>query len=369
MTQHSSAEPDPPRVRNSAGLGGARGADPVAVDQAARGTAGIGVGRGPGTERGDRANPRAGPGRDRWPRRRHREPDLDRQPDGAFAHRARPGQAPRRLNGPVSASVPPPPSTVAQPAAVDRYRGGRRRFDPGCHLARRRRPGLLRASVASTGGVTAMIRSPLARRMLEVVLAEPILLSPDERYLHGHYLAYLLSGSRRRGLFLRRPMEPRNADRGRLLLAHDLRASWPAATEEAIADAAALLDQRIDVRAALSPIVVAKYLTCRGDARQAEAVPPDSKAIAETSAYAQKQMIDTKGVLNPGLDAPEAGGPPVTRPVARRGRRRAGRAVEPRRRGLAQRDRVPHRRACATPRAEPTATRPAPACGPRSSIL
>ena len=74
------------------------------------------------------------------------------------------------------------------------------------------------ASVAATGGVTALIRSPFARRMLELVLAEPLLLTPEERYLYGHYLAYLLSGSRRRGLFLRRPLEPRNADRGRLLL-------------------------------------------------------------------------------------------------------------------------------------------------------
>ena len=40
----------------------------------------------------------------------------------------------------------------------------------------------------------------LARKMLEVVLAEPILITPDERYLYGHYLAYLLSGSRRRGV-------------------------------------------------------------------------------------------------------------------------------------------------------------------------
>ena len=39
--------------------------------------------------------------------------------------------------------------------------------------------------------------------MLETVLADPILLSPEERYLTGHYLAYLLSGSRRRGLLLR----------------------------------------------------------------------------------------------------------------------------------------------------------------------
>ena len=54
----------------------------------------------------------------------------------------------------------------------------------------------------ATGGLTTLIRSPLVRRMLDLVLAEPIFLSPDERYLHGHYLAYLLSGSRRRGLFL-----------------------------------------------------------------------------------------------------------------------------------------------------------------------
>src|SRR5262249_29142297 len=72
------------------------------------------------------------------------------------------------------------------------------------------------ATVAGTGGITALVRSPLVRRMLEVVLAEPILLSPDERYLTGHYLAYLMSGSRRQGLFLRRPLEPRNADRARL---------------------------------------------------------------------------------------------------------------------------------------------------------
>ena len=35
----------------------------------------------------------------------------------------------------------------------------------------------------------ALIRSPLVRRMLGVVLAEPVFLSAEERYLHGHYLA------------------------------------------------------------------------------------------------------------------------------------------------------------------------------------
>jgi hypothetical protein len=200
---------------------------------------------------------------------------------------------------PVSAAVPPPPSTVAQPAAVAGTAG-----DTAASTRALSRSGsvvpVLRASVASTGGVTAMIRSPLARRMFEVVLAEPIVLSPDERYLHGHYLAYLLAGSRRRGLFMRRPMEPRNADRGRLLLAQSY-ALLAGATDEAIADAAALLDQRIEVRAALSPIVVAKYLDLRGTAAKRKLFRQTRNAIAEKSAYARKKMLDTKGVLNPGL--------------------------------------------------------------------
>ena len=44
-------------------------------------------------------------------------------------------------------------------------------------------------------------------------------LSADERYLCGHYLAYLLGGSRRKGFFRRRPLDPLNADRARLMLA------------------------------------------------------------------------------------------------------------------------------------------------------
>ena len=136
--------------------------------------------------------------------------------------------------------------------------------------------------------------------MLEVVLAEPILLSPDERYLHGHYLAYLMSGSRRRGLFLRRPLEPRNADRGRLLLGVTY-AILAGGGEDAIRDAATLLNQKIEVRPILSPIVVAKYLTCRESPAKRKLFRQTRKAIAQASAYAQKHMIDSKGVLNPGL--------------------------------------------------------------------
>ena len=162
------------------------------------------------------------------------------------------------------------------------------------------RSALALASVAGTGGVTAMVRSPLARRMLEVVLADPILLSAEERYLHGHYLAYLLSGSRRRGLLLRRPLEPRNADRARLLLGLTY-AMLAGATDEAIRDVASLLDQQIEVRAALSPIVVAKYLANRGSPAQRKIFRQTRKAIGQASSYAQKHMIDAKGVLNPGL--------------------------------------------------------------------
>jgi serine/threonine-protein kinase len=156
------------------------------------------------------------------------------------------------------------------------------------------------ATVAGTGGMIALVRSPLVRRMLEQVLAEPVLLTPDERYLDGHYLAYLLSGSRRRGLFLRRPLDPRNADRARLLLgmAYAVNADGD---PDAIRDAAALLDQRIEVRPVLSPIVVAKYLACRESPARRKLFRQTRKALAEASTYAQKNLIDAKGVLNPGL--------------------------------------------------------------------
>jgi eukaryotic-like serine/threonine-protein kinase len=156
------------------------------------------------------------------------------------------------------------------------------------------------AMVAATGGFTALIGSPLARRMIEVVLAEPVMFTADERYLYGHYLAYLLSGSRRRGLFLRRPLEPKNADRGRLLLglAYALLAGG---TDEAIGEAAALLDKRIEVRPLLSPVVVAKYLQFRSTPAKRKLFRQTRRAIGEASNYARKRMLDTKGTLNPGL--------------------------------------------------------------------
>jgi eukaryotic-like serine/threonine-protein kinase len=158
----------------------------------------------------------------------------------------------------------------------------------------------LAATVAGTGGMLAMVRSPLVRRMLELVLAEPVLLTPEDRYLHGHYLAYLLSGSRRRGIFLRRPLEPRNADRARLLLAVTY-AFMSNATDEAVGEAAKLLDERVEVRTFLSPIVMSKYLACRESPARRKLFRHTRKAIGDQSAYAQKKMLDQQGVLNPGL--------------------------------------------------------------------
>ncbi len=145
-----------------------------------------------------------------------------------------------------------------------------------------------------------LVASPLVQKMLRVVLAEPVMLSADERYLMGHYLAYLLIGSRRKGPFQRRTVDRRNADRARYLLAMTYAlASGP--TEEAVHEAAGLLDQKIEVRPALSPVVVAKYLAWRDTPQRRRLFRQTRKALREASQHAQKQMTDARGQLNPGL--------------------------------------------------------------------
>jgi len=142
--------------------------------------------------------------------------------------------------------------------------------------------------------------APLAREMLDAILAGPIALSPDERYLCGHYLAYLLGGSRRRGFLLRRPLDPLNADRARLLLAM----TWVTlddAPPDAIDKAVELLETRPDVRPSLNPIVVAKYLVARSTPARRKRFRRLRKQLQEASAYAREHMTDANGVLNPGL--------------------------------------------------------------------
>ena len=204
--------------------------------------------------------------------------------------------------------------------------------------------------------------------MLETVLADPILLTPEERYLTGHYLAYLLSGSRRRGLLLRRPMEPRNADRGRLLLGDDLRRALPARPRR---------------RSATRPRCWTSGSTSAPRSRRWSSrstwrpgAPPSPRRIFRRTAQGDRRGQPLRaeaddrrqGGAQPRADAPAAGGPAPHRPAPDRGRRRAGRALEPRRRGLADRPEVPGGGPPLRNLRGRTATRPARSCGRRSSI-
>ncbi len=142
--------------------------------------------------------------------------------------------------------------------------------------------------------------SPLVRKMLRTVLAEPASLTAEERYLHGHYLAYLLVGSRRKRFLARRKLERLNADRARLILATTYALTAQDA-EEAVKEAAELLDQRVEVRAALNPIIMAKFLSWRDTPGRRKMLRNTRKAIQDASVYAQEHMTDERGVLNLGL--------------------------------------------------------------------
>ena len=140
----------------------------------------------------------------------------------------------------------------------------------------------------------------VARRMIADVVADPITLTADERYLEGHYLAYFLGGSRRRGFFRRRPLDPLNADRARLILAM----TWlmiVGPTDEAIQQASVLLEGSHDVRPALSPVVVSKYLESRDNPTKRKVFRTARKRLQEASPGAAERMTDERGVLNPGL--------------------------------------------------------------------
>ncbi|WP_152049287.1 serine/threonine-protein kinase [Tautonia marina] len=140
-----------------------------------------------------------------------------------------------------------------------------------------------------------------AEQMIAEVERVPIVLSAEERYLSGHYLAYLLGGSRRRGIFLMRPLDPRNADRARLMLAMTWLMTLRKVTEEDIARAARLLDEQVDIRPMLSPIVVIKYLRGRADAARRKRFRKIRQALQQASKRAQAHLTDENGLLNPGL--------------------------------------------------------------------
>ena len=58
---------------------------------------------------------------------------------------------------------------------------------------------------------------------------------------------------------------------------------------------------RHDVRPLLNPMVVMKYLACRDTPAKRKRLRQVRKQIQEASPYAQKQMTDANGALNPGL--------------------------------------------------------------------
>jgi hypothetical protein len=143
-------------------------------------------------------------------------------------------------------------------------------------------------------------RRSLVGTLVDAVTADPLPLAPEERYLCGHYLAYLLGGSRRRGFLLRRPLDPLNADRARLLLAMTA-LSLPDGSDVTMGQAAALLDQRLDCRPALSPMVVMKYLAARATPARRKKFRQVREQLRQASDYAAAHLTDPQGVLNPGL--------------------------------------------------------------------
>lgn len=140
----------------------------------------------------------------------------------------------------------------------------------------------------------------LAGFLIRLVEAEPIPLDADDRYRCGHYLAYLLGGSRRKGILGRRPLDDRNADRARLLLAM-ASIVVQRGSDNSITLAASLLDRRPDVRPLLSPIVVAKYLAGRDGPQKRRAFRAWRAKLHQASDYAKEHMCDPNGALNPGL--------------------------------------------------------------------
>ncbi len=139
-----------------------------------------------------------------------------------------------------------------------------------------------------------------ALAMIADVVAEPLILSADERYYCGHYLGYLLGGSRREGFLRRRPLDPLNADRARLLLAMTwLMIKGPG--DGTLQRGVELLESRFDVRPLLNPIIVTKYLTVRDTPNKRKAFRQARRRLQEASDYAQRKLTDDKGVLNPGL--------------------------------------------------------------------
>ena len=156
-----------------------------------------------------------------------------------------------------------------------------------------------------------------------------------------------------RGSSCRRPLDARNADRARLLLAM----AWLASvgpTDEAIERAAncstiaLTFARRVQSRWWWSSTWPAVTLPTRtsgsGEIR---------KRLKEASVYARKSMLDANGVLNPGMMPRTLDDLAIDRPAARRAGRAPRLALEPRRGQSGGRKMSSARRSSVTPR-DPT---------------
>ena len=118
----------------------------------------------------------------------------------------RPRSLPRRRNLPRLQSPARPSTWPRWPRLDESARPAPRPTRPS-RRGRRRQAGRGRARAPCRSrspppaSAADLVASPLVRTMLRTVLSEPVMLSADERYLMGHYLAYLLIGSRRKGIF------------------------------------------------------------------------------------------------------------------------------------------------------------------------
>ena len=334
MSQHAGTPPEPPAAAIPGISEELEALDPVAAGQAARGPARSGAAVGRGAARGDRADPAPAPARPTAPRtpRPIAEPSPMPRPVRP-RRRPRPSLAASWTDGisPVALGKPDGRPRMGKPQhgpPATRRRGRARATGRAAATAgSARRPGPLAAGPADARGRPGRADRPVGRGALP---ARPLSGLPPER----------LAAPR---VPLAGPLEPRNADRARLLLGLTY-AIWPRADDEAIQRCRRLLDQRIEVRPSLSPIVVAKYLpaaTARpGASSSARRARPSEASALRPEAHDRRQ-----GRAQPRPDAAAAGRPEPARPGPRRGRRRPGRAVEPGRRGLARPARFPHRRA------------------------
>ena len=226
----------------------------------------------------------------------------DRPNGGAAVARALRAEARKLLGEPEEADQGPEADEPVEPAfdmGALAELGEGRAVGPRDAAAPRRQPAR-RPDAGRRATAADLAASPLVREMLRTIHAEPISLSPEERYLFGYYLAYLLVGSRRRPFYARRGLERLNADRARLILAvtYALTARDSAA---AVQEAAQLLEERVEVRPALSPVVLAKFLSWRDSPNRRRMLRQVRKAIQDASPYAREHMTDAKGVLNVGM--------------------------------------------------------------------